>query len=60
MRYVLKGDSIWIYGIMFYEIYKRIEVKYGFFKIFNKSCLGEKSKFYIRKEGCIWKKCSVV
>lgn len=44
MRYVLKGDSIWIYGIMFYEIYKRIEVKYGFFKIFNKSCLGEKSK----------------
>lgn len=43
---------------MSYEIHKRIEVKYGPLKISNKSCLGEKSKFYIRKEGCIWKKCS--
>lgn len=41
-----------------YEIHKRIEVKYGPLKISNKSCLAEKSKFYTRKEGCTWKKCS--
>lgn len=58
MRYALKGDSTLIYGTMSYEIHKRIEVKYGPLKISNKSCLAEKSKFYTRKEGCTWKKCS--